>query len=125
MRRLRNLALAVALTGLLAGGAAAQQVRPKPDLADLAQGGYQGAVISDARGASQSDVEITVIKTGPNTVRVSSDYARLPPFTAKLTRTMDTIQNAGGAEVFLLNRGKTPPTLDVTVDDASWSGTKH
>ena len=124
MRSFTALAAAAALGGLLAGSALAQPAKPKPDLADIAQGMYHGDVISDARGSSRSDVMITVTKTGPNTVRVTSDYPRLPAFTAKLTRAMHTIQNASGSEVFLLDTSKSPPGLDVTVDDASWSGAK-
>jgi hypothetical protein len=110
--------MALALAGMAAPAA------PKPDLADIAVGDYHGDVISDARGSSQSDVHIKVVKTAPGTVRISSSYARLPTFTAKLTRAMQTIQNSGGKEVFLLDLSKNPPSLDVTVDDASWSGAK-
>ena len=98
---------------------------PRADLADVAQGSYFGDVISDARGSSRSDVRISVAKIGPNKVRVTSDYPRLPAFTASLTRAMSTIQNISGAEVFLLDTSKSPPTLMVTVADASWSGTKE
>jgi hypothetical protein len=96
----------------------------RPDLADIAQGRYAGEVISDARGASQSDVHLIVRKVAPNQVEVSSDYKRLPVFRARLTRAMQTIQNADGKEVFLLDLSKTPHRLDVTVDDASWSGSR-
>ncbi|HEX4739543.1 MAG TPA: hypothetical protein VH331_18495 [Allosphingosinicella sp.] len=98
---------------------------PRHDLADTAQGNYFGDVISDARGSSRSGVRFTVTKIGPNKVRVTSDYARLPAFDTALTRAMSTIQNASGSEVFLLDLSKTPPTLMVTVADASWSGTKE
>jgi hypothetical protein len=96
---------------------------PKPDLADRASGTYFGDVISDARGSSRSGVRVTVTKMGPNQVRISADYARLPAFTARLERVMNTIQKSGpGSEVFLLDLSKTPVGLDLTVDDASWSG---
>jgi hypothetical protein len=98
---------------------------PRPDLADIAQGSYLGDVISDAQGSSHSNVRITVARIGYNKVRVTSDYARLPAFTASLMRAMSTIQNAGGAEVFLLDPSKRPPGLMVTVADASWAGTKE
>jgi hypothetical protein len=98
---------------------------PRHDLADAVAGTYRGDVISDARGASRSDVGITVAKVGPNQVRVTSDYARLPAFTATLTRAMDTIQNQGGDAVFLYDPTRTPPTLMVSVADASWSGSKR
>ncbi len=65
---------------------------------------------------------IEVIKTGRNTISVTSDYARMPTRTFKLTRALDTVQNVGGTEVFLLDLGKSPHRLDLTIDDASWSG---
>ena len=96
----------------------------RADFADMASGAYSGDVISDARGASRSGVRLSVAKIGPNQVRVTSDYARLPAFTARLVRAMDTLQNAGGTEVFLLDLSKSPRALTVTVDGASWAGTK-
>jgi hypothetical protein len=102
----------------------AQAPKPRPDLADIAAGVYDGDVISDARGSSQSGVRITVVKTGPNTIYVSASYPRLPPFSARLTRAMNTIQKVGGPGVFLLDLAKLPYGLDVTVDDASWSGAR-
>jgi hypothetical protein len=95
------------------------------DLADTATGSYYGDVISDSRGSSRSDVTITVAKVAPNTVRVTSSYSRLPVFTVRLTRAMQTIQQASGDNVFLLDQSKRPWGLDVTVDGASWSGAKQ
>lgn len=97
----------------------------RADLADTAAGVYQGDVISDARGSSRSNVTITVTKTAANTVRVSSSYARLPAFTTRLTRAMQTIQQVGADQVFLLDLSKSPRRLDITADDASWSGEKQ
>ena len=94
------------------------------DLADVAAGVYYGSVISDARGAGRAGVRIIVTKTAPETVSVSSSYDRLPPFTIKLTRAMNTIQQVGTSVVFLLNLSKDPRGLDITDDDASWSGSK-
>jgi hypothetical protein len=93
------------------------------DLADIAAGVY-GDVISDARGAGRSRVTIVVTKSAPNTVTVTSDYGRLPPFTIRLTRAMNTIQQVGSSVVFLLDLSKGPYCLDITDDDASWAGTK-
>jgi len=101
-----------------------QPARPRPDVADVAQGTYHGDVISDSRGQSRSGVTLVVTKIGPSTVRVTSDYRRLPAFTARLERVMNTIQTSGGSEVFLLDLAKSPAGLDVTVDEASWSGVK-
>jgi hypothetical protein len=96
----------------------------KLDLADRAAGVYAGDVISDARGSSHSGVTITVKKAGPNTVEVTSDYPRLPAFKVKLTRAMQTIQQASGDDVFLIDQSQSPWTLNITVDDASWAGKK-
>jgi hypothetical protein len=76
------------------------------------------------RGSGRSGVRLTVVKTGPNTIYVKATYPRLPPISAKLTRAMNTIQSVGGPGVFLLDLAKNPQSLDVTVDDASWSGTR-
>ncbi len=93
--------------------------------ADIAAGNYFGEIISDTRGSSRSGVRITVTKIGPNRIRISADYPRLPSFEAGLTRAMDTIQNASGDQVFLLDLSNNPPSLHVTVDDASWAGTRQ
>lgn len=121
MTIVRALVAPLAALLVLTAPAAAQKPR-KPDLADVAQGSYAGDVISDARGSSQSDVEIVVTRVGPNRVTVESDYARISARTFRLTRAMDTIQNVGGTEVFLLDLAKSPRRLDLTIDDASWSG---
>lgn len=129
MRTLAASLLAIISLGLAAVPLDAKTARkPRVDLADTAAGVYHGDVISDARGSSQSDVTISVDKTGPNTVRVTSDYERLPEFTTRLTRAMQTIQNTGSTpqlQVFLLDLSKNPRTLMVTVDDASWAGLKQ
>lgn len=131
MRKLRLALFAVAgLTMLIPAGASAEAKKPTKaqhvlDLADVSAGTYFGDVISDSRGSSQSDVTITVAKTGPNTVRVSSSYPRLPTFSVHLTRAMQTIQQASGDNVFLIDQAKSPWSLDVTVDGASWSGTRR
>ena len=123
-------ALLLSLAALaLAGPGEAQRTAPlaraeRPDLGHVAAGSYSGDVISDARGSSRSNVRITVTRTGPNRVRITSDYRRLPAFAATLTQAMQTIQNASGDEVFLLDLSRTPHTLHVTVDDASWAGTR-
>jgi hypothetical protein len=99
--------------------------KPVVDLADAVVGTYDGDVISDSRGSSRSGVTITVTKAGPGTVMVSSSYKRLPAFTVRLTRAMQTIQQANGDNVFLIDQAKSPWSLDVTVDGASWSGQKR
>ena len=129
----RHIARAAAAALLLAGPAGPAPAQraggavkaARADLAHMASGAYLGDVISDARGASRSRVRVTVARIGPNQVRVTSDYSRLPAFTVRLTRAMDTLQNVGGEAVFLLDLSKAPRALMVTVDDASWAGTKE
>ena len=134
MTRLALLAAATVMTMTAvpagAGPRPAPPPTPRPDLADIAAGSYYGNVVSDARGSGQSDVTITVTKTGPNTVSIASSYPRLPTFTTRLTRAMQTIQQTGtqpGGKwvVFLLDLSKTPHHLDITDDDASWGGDKQ
>ena len=117
-------AMAVATASAVAGAPPKSTV-PKPDLASQVEGHYFGDVISDARGSSRSGVRIIVTKIGPNKVRIASDYARVRSFDASLSRYMQTIQNVGGGEVFLWDGSKNPPSLQITVDDASWSGTRE
>ncbi|MBX3483953.1 hypothetical protein [Phenylobacterium sp.] len=116
-------AVVVAAAFLMAGPAMAQAQR-KPDLADAVAGTYAGDVISDSKGSSQSNVTLTVTRTGPNTVQVTSDYPRLPTITVPLTTAMSTIQQARGDSVFLYDRGK--KSLDVSFNmEVSWSGTRQ
>lgn len=118
-------ALAIAGAALLAAAPSlADKPKPRSDLADLVAGQYAGDVISDARGSSRSGVGATVTKTGPNTVSVATDYSRIPGRTFRLTRAMSTIQNSGGSEVFLAEMDKSPVSLMLTIDDASWAGTR-
>lgn len=129
MRIFIALISSAALATLTSSAGTAAKPPPKSpttqDLADVASGTYAGEVISDARGSSRSGVTITVTKSGPNTVSVASSYPRLPAFTTRLTRVMQTIQQIGTAHVFLLDLSRTPHRLDITNDDASWSGEKQ
>ena len=98
----------------------------KLDLADVAQGHYFGEVISDSKGSSKSGVTLTVTKAGKNRVRITSDYARLPVVEVTMEKVMDKIMNAGGSTVFLLDRSKSPPRLDVSfLNEVSWSGERQ
>ena len=96
----------------------------KADLADRVAGTYKGAVVSDARGSSRDNVTITVTRTGPNKVEIRSDYPRIPAVTIPLEKAMDAILAASGPSVFLLDTVRSPDRLDLTIDDASWSGTR-
>ena len=96
----------------------------KADLADRVAGTYKGAVISDARGSSRDNVTITVTRVGANKVEVKSGYARIPSVTIPLEKAMDAILAANGPYVFLLDTVRSPDRLDLTIDDASWPGTR-
>ena len=125
---LRSLSLAVA-AALLLPAAAHAETKPATaprttDLADRVAGTYKGDVISDARGSSKSGVTITVTRVGPNKVEVKSSYARIPTVTIPLEKAMDAILAASGPYVFLIDTVRSPDRLDLTIDDASWSGNR-
>jgi len=126
---LRSLVVATSLAfSLLAGAAFAETPKAAPahkaDLADRVAGTYKGAVASDARGSSRDNVTITVTRTGPNRVEIKSDYPRIPTVTIALEKAMDAILAANGPSVFLLDTVRSPDRLDLTIDDASWSGNR-
>lgn len=129
-RRVPGAAAAALLVAALAGPAIAQRAggaieAARADLADMASGRYSGKIISEVRGETRSAARLTVSRTGPNQVRVTSDHPRLPPFTARLARTRDGLGNVGGEAVFQLDLSKSPRGLTVTVDGASWAGSKE
>lgn len=126
---LRTLIVAAALAlSLPAANAFAETPKAAParkaDLADRVAGTYKGAVISDARGSSRDNVTITVTRVGANKVEIKSGYARVPTVTIPLEKAMDTILAASGPYVFLLDTVRSPDRLDLTIDDASWSGNR-
>ena len=125
---LRSLSFAAA-AALLLPVAAQAETKPvaaphKADLADRVAGTYKGNVASDARGSSRNNVTITVTRTGPNKVEIKSDYPRIPTVTIPLEKAMDAILAASGPSVFLLDTVRSPDRLDLTIDDASWSGNR-
>lgn len=125
-RRSFSMALAVGCLASALIPVAAWSADPpkrKPDLADAAEGRYFGDVISDSKGASQSDVTLTVTRIGPNLIRIEADYPRLPTVQVPLTQAMGKILQARGDSVFLLDRAQVPAQLDVTfLGEVSWSG---
>ncbi|KQZ77245.1 hypothetical protein ASE06_02765 [Sphingopyxis sp. Root214] len=126
---LRSLAFTTSLALLLPAGAVLAETPKaapahKADLADRVAGTYKGDVISDARGSSKDGVTITVTRIGPNKVEIKSDYPRIPSVTIPLEKAMDAILAASGPSVFLLDTVRSPDRLDLTIDDASWSGNR-
>lgn len=110
---------AIALTAALPISPATAQPARKPDLADIAAGTYEGAVVADTRGGSQSDVVITVTRVAKNVVEVSSDYDRVPTVRIGLTRASDAILNARPPHNFLIQQGRDPKRLDLSIDGAT------
>jgi hypothetical protein len=130
LHRRHCLTLAMAALGTLTASMASAQAPPtakrKPDLGDVVEGTYAGDVISDSKGSSRSDVTLTVTRIGPNQVRVTSNYPRLPTITVSLTRAMDKILAARGDSTFLYDPAKRPAGLDVSFhNEVSWSGAKQ
>lgn len=126
---LRTLIVATSLALSLPSGAALAEPPKavpahKADLADRVAGTYKGNVVSDARGSSRNNVAITVTRTGPNKVEIKSDYPRIPTVTIPLEQAMDAILAASGPSVFLVDTVRSPDRLDLTIDDASWSGNR-
>lgn len=119
----RTMAAGLALALALAGAARAQPDH-KPDLADAVAGTYAGDVISDSKGSSKSGVTLTITRAGPNTIKITSDYPRLPVVGVQLTAAMSSIVDRDGDTAFAYDRktGK----LDVSFhNEVSWSGARQ
>jgi hypothetical protein len=97
-------------------GAAARTAQEASDPAALIAGTYSGAVVSDARGGSRSDVTVTVARLGHRRVRITSDYARLGSVDVDLDRVGDSVQSTGSGAVVMLDLAKTPPELSYNPD---------
>ncbi|WP_447751045.1 hypothetical protein [Sphingopyxis fribergensis] len=110
---------AAALPSAVPIAVAIEQSARKPDLADIAAGTYEGAVVADTRGGSQSDVVITVTRVAKNVVEVSADYDRVPTVRIGLTRASDAILNARPPHNFLIQQGRDPKRLDLSIDGAT------
>lgn len=92
------------------------------DLADRIAGTYEGNVMPDARGEASSKVVITVTRVGPDQVEIRSDYPYIPKVTITLQKALDAIVSTSGPHVLLLDTIRGPNRLDLTINDASWSG---
>lgn len=84
---------------------------PVAELAPLVAGRYHGDVIADSKGPSRKDVWVTVEPTGPDTVRVTSAFARLDGIDVRLSRNGNTVYNADGDTPFLVDLDRQPPSL--------------
>ena len=106
--------------------AAPKQRNVRPDLADTVIGTYVGDVISDSKGSSQPGVTLYVTKVNKSTVRVASDYARLPTVEVPIAVYSNQVLASRGAAVFVLNRNKSPHALDFNPDGSvSFAGVRQ
>jgi hypothetical protein len=103
-----------------------QQTAGPPDLATTLEGVWYGNVISDSKGGSRSDVTVTIRRTSRNTIAITSDYARLPAVTVKLTRAMQTIVAADGNTVINYDTAKETKELGIVFEgNVAWSGVRN
>jgi len=85
---------------------------------------WYGDVIADSKGSSRSDVMVTIRRTSRNTIAITSDYARLPAVTVKLTRAMQAILAADGNTVINYDTAKEKELGIVFEGTAAWSGVR-
>lgn len=111
-------ALAVGSITIAAPAAFAAPARPVDYAAEVA-GVWQGDVTSDSRGSSRTGVTITITRIGPNKIEIACDYARIPTVQMPLARYADSLQAASGPHVFLIELGRDPNRLDLSIDGAS------
>ena len=108
------------------GSGSTKNMKVRPDLADTVIGTYVGDVISDSQGSSKPGVTLYVTKVNKSTVRVASDYTRLPTVEVPIGVYSNQVLQTRGAAVFVLNRNKSPQTLDFNPDGSvSFAGVRH
>ena len=95
-------------------------------LADLVIGTYFGNVMSDSKGSSRSDIDVTITKLDRYTVRVTSDYQRFGTVDVTLTRIGNKIFSVGGDSAFIVDLDQNPPTLAFNPRmELAYGGTKQ
>jgi hypothetical protein len=101
------------------------ELRAFGNLATTLEGDWYGNVISDSKGSSRSDVMVTIRRTSRNTIAITSDYARLPAVTVKLTRAMQTILAAEGNTTIYFDTAKEVKELGIVFEGTvAWSGVR-
>lgn len=95
-------------------------------LAARIAGVYFGDVISDSKGSSQSDVRVTVSVVDGRSVRLSSDYARIPVVEVPLSRAGDFVISASGDTPLTVDLAKGAPQLGYSPHgELSFSGVRR
>ena len=93
--------------------------KQKTDLATTVEGQWHGDVTSDVRGSSRGNVTVTVVRIGPNRVRISCDYARIPTVEVDLMTAGGSIMNVRPGVTFLVELQRDANRLDLYIDEAS------
>ncbi|HPI59854.1 toll/interleukin-1 receptor domain-containing protein [Zoogloea sp.] len=80
-------------------------------LAARIAGIYSGEVIADSKGGSRSDVSVTVTALDGRSVRITSDYPRIPVVDVSLTRAGEQVLSADGDTALTVDLARQPPQL--------------
>ncbi|MBN8282987.1 toll/interleukin-1 receptor domain-containing protein [Zoogloea sp.] len=99
---------------------------PDVSLAARVAGTYFGDVIADSKGSSRSDVSVTLTATDGRSVRVSSDYPRIPVVDVPLTRAGEQVISAAGDTALMVDLSRHPPQLTYSPrGELSFSGVRQ
>ena len=96
------------------GPGAASGAASVAGLADKVAGNYLGAVVSDSKGSSRSDIAVTLQPVAANRVRASSGYERIGSVEIELTQIGTQVLSVDGDSTLIVDLAVTPPTLALT-----------
>lgn len=80
-------------------------------LAARIAGTYSGEVMADSKGGSRSDVSVTVTAIDGRSVRITSDYPRIPVVDVPLNRAGEHVLSAEGDTALTVDLARQPPQL--------------
>jgi hypothetical protein len=86
-------------------------VATEASLAERIAGTYSGDVMADSKGSSRSDVSVTVTAIDGRSVRITSDYPRIPVVDVPLTRAGEQVLSADGDTALTVDLARQPPQL--------------
>ncbi|WP_374478044.1 toll/interleukin-1 receptor domain-containing protein [Zoogloea sp.] len=86
-------------------------VAAEASLAARIAGTYRGDVMADSKGSSRSDVSVTVTAIDGRSVRIASDYPRIPVVDVSLTRAGEQVLSADGDTALSVDLARQPPQL--------------
>lgn len=118
----------------LLGEAPCAPVAPVPQSASAGEGEwsaariagvYRGAVVADSKGGSRNGVSVTVEFVDRYTVRLTSDYPRIPAVTVRVSQVGDRVLADGGDTALVVDPTRTPQRLDYSPHgELSFSGVR-